>query len=56
MASPQQGGIGREREPKPMERGEKETPAIVFREFAGMNVQSPRQSIKDNQFFWLENV
>ncbi len=39
-----------------MERGEKETPSLVFREFGGMNVQSPRQSIKDNQFFWLENV
>lgn len=39
-----------------MERGEKETPAIVFREFMGMNVQSPRQSIQDNQFAWLENV
>jgi hypothetical protein len=36
--------------------GERETPAIVFREFMGMNVQSPRQSINDNQFFWLENV
>ena len=39
-----------------MERGERETPAIVFREFGGMNVQSPRQSIKDNQFAWIENV
>lgn len=52
----QQASVGREREQKPMERGERETPAIVFREFTGMNVQSPRQSIKDNQFFWLENV
>lgn len=48
--------LSREREQKPMEKGEKETPAIVFREFGGMNVQSPRQSIKDNQFAWLENV
>lgn len=57
MAQAQQNsGVGRERESKPMERGEKETPAIIFREFMGMNVQSPRQSIKDNQFFWLENV
>ena len=39
-----------------MEKGEKETPAIVFREFSGMNVQSPRWSINDNQFAWLENV
>lgn len=56
MANPKQGGIQREREQKPMERGEHETPAIVFREFAGMNVQSPRQSIGDTQFYWLENV
>lgn len=48
--------VGREREKKPMAPGELETPAIIFREFSGMNVQSPRQSIKDNQFFWLENV
>lgn len=51
-----QGQVGREREMKPMQRGERETPAIVFREFMGMNVQSPRQSIKDTQFYWLENV
>ncbi len=52
----QQRGVVQEREIKPMEKGEKETPAIVFREFMGMNVQSPRQSINDNQFAWLENV
>jgi len=28
----------------------------VFREFAGVNVASPRESIKDEQFSWLENV
>jgi hypothetical protein len=52
----QQASVGREREHKVTERGERETPAIVFREFMGMSVQSPRQSIKDTQFFWLENV
>lgn len=51
----QQASVGREQEQKPLS-GEKPTPAIVFREFQGMNVQSPRQSIKDNQFAWLENV
>lgn len=51
----QQASVGREQERKPL-TGEKPTPAIVFREFQGMNVQSPRQSIKDNQFAWLENV
>lgn len=57
MAQGQQArGVVQEREVKPMERGEKETPAIVFREFMGMNVKSPRQSIQDNQFAWLENV
>jgi hypothetical protein len=52
----QQASVGRGREQKPMDSGERETDAIMFREFTGMNVQSPRQSIKDNQFFWLENV
>lgn len=56
MAGQQAQQVGRERESKPMERGERETPAIIFREFGGMNVQSPRQSIKDNQFAWIENV
>ena len=56
MAAQQSHQIGREREKKPMAPGELETPAIVFREFSGMNVQSPRQSIKDDQFFWIENV
>jgi len=56
MATQQSHQIGREREKKPMAPGELETPAIVFREFSGMNVQSPRQSIKDDQFFWIENV
>lgn len=51
----QQASVGREQEGKPLS-GEKPTPAIIFREFQGMNVQSPRQSIKDNQFAWLENV
>src|SRR5258706_16282937 len=56
MAAQQKATVGREREQKPMASGERETPAIIFREFMGMNVQSPRQSINDNQFFWLENV
>lgn len=56
MATQQPSRVQREQEKKPMAPGEIETPAIVFREFAGMNVQSPRQSIQDNQFAWLENV
>jgi hypothetical protein len=29
---------------------------LIFRDFAGVNVASPRESIKDEQFRWLENV
>lgn len=30
--------------------------SITFRDFGGMNVQSPRQAIGDDEFYWLENV
>jgi hypothetical protein len=38
-------------------RHKEEIPSVtqVFREFAGINVASPRQSIRDDQFAWLEN-
>lgn len=43
-------------EPGPQAKGETPKHDIVFREFGGVNVQSPRQSIKDNEFYWLENA
>ena len=37
-------------------RGEREKKEITIQDFGGVNVQSPRYSIKDNEFRWLENV
>ena len=48
--------VNTRRDPKPNEKGEHPTATLTFREFGGLNVQSPRQSIGDNQFAWLENV
>lgn len=39
----------------PRHKGEIPSETLVFREFAGMNVASPRESIRDDQFAWLEN-
>lgn len=43
-------------DPKPKEKGEKGTATLYFRDFAGINTQSPRESISDQQFSWLENA
>jgi len=43
-------------DPKVKNDGEKTTATLVFREFAGINTQSPRESIADEQFAWLENA
>lgn len=51
-----QAGVQRLPEKKPRVDGEGEVDDLVFTSFGGMNVRSPRQSISDNQFFWLENV
>lgn len=45
-----------QRDPKIQVKGEKPTATLVFREFAGINTQSPRESIGDQQFGWLENA
>ena len=45
-----------QRDPKVQIKGEKPTATLVFREFAGLNTQSPRESINDQQFGWLENA
>ena len=45
-----------QRDPKIQVKGEKPTATLVFREFAGVNTQSPRESISDQQFGWLENA
>lgn len=42
--------------PKALTGGEIPTKDKVFVEFGGVNVTSPRQSIGDTEFYWLENV
>lgn len=43
-------------DPKIKDKQEKTTATLVFRDFAGINTQSPRESISDQQFAWLENA
>lgn len=50
----QQGEI--QKDIKIQTKGEKPTGTVVFREFNGINTQSPRESISDQQFSWLENA
>lgn len=47
---------GPSRTPDPRFKGEVPSETLVFREFEGVNVASPRQSIGDTQFGWIENV
>lgn len=51
-----QGGVQRLPEQKQRLDGEGAVDDLVFTQFGGMNVRSPRQSIRDDQFYWLENV
>lgn len=52
----QQSGIARLAEQKQKADGEGSVADLVFREFGGMDISSPRQSIPETDFYWLENV
>lgn len=49
-------GPSAKQDPKFVSGPEVPSNTLVFREFGGVNVTSPRQSIGDEQFSWLENV
>jgi len=40
----------------PSAPGQRQKKNKVFREFGGINTQAARQSIDDNDFYWIENV
>lgn len=52
----QQSAVARLAEQKQKIEGEGAVADLVFREFGGMDISSPRQSIPENDFYWLENV
>ena len=43
-------------EPYAKAEGERERKILNFREWKGMDIRSPRQSIADDEFYWLENI
>jgi len=50
------GGINLANDPKEKIKGEHSAESIVLRDFGGVNLQSPREAIGDNEFAWLEEV
>jgi hypothetical protein len=56
MATAQSRAISHEDTPKNKERNEASSETIVLRAFGGVNVQSPREDIGDNEFAWLEEL
>jgi hypothetical protein len=43
-------------ERKDKKRGESDLVDVVLRAFEGVNLQSPREAINDDQFYWLEEL
>jgi hypothetical protein len=52
----QGGGVGLSADPKSKQRGEQSAESIVLRQFGGVNLQSPREDIGDDEFAWLEEL
>jgi hypothetical protein len=50
------GGINFSADPKDKQRGERSAESVILRDFGGVNLQSPREAIQDNEFYWLEEM
>lgn len=52
----QQTGVLTQPDNKQRQKGERESITAVLRDFGGVNLQSPRETIGDNEFAWLEGL
>ena len=56
MATRGGNAAGGEQDPKNQIKGERSQESVVLRAFGGVNLQSPREDIADNEFGWLEEL
>jgi hypothetical protein len=49
-------GVSFSSDPKSKQREEESAETIVLRSFGGINTQSPRENIADDEFYWLEEL